>query len=606
MNTKNKNLFPEFEGSSKKQWKEKVNIDIKGADFNKRLVWKNINNIDIQPFYNHEDPITIIDNTGKNSSLLVNYRSIPVRSEKKGNELAIQAVKEGINGLIFNIKEYVLIDQLLKNIDLNTISVGFILQTKELELATDFFSFVAESKINPTKLKGFFDLNLLEEFINSGELDPHRYEIISKLIGLSSQFPNFKAVSISGIVFADSGANQVQEIAFTLNSMVEAIEIFVGHKIDIKDVFNNLHFQLSIGSEYFVEIGKFRAFNHLLHEIASKYDIAEFDHILMAKTSIWNKSVTDAHTNMLRATTETMSAILGNVDAVLIDPFDSQFNKPTDFSSRIAGNIATILREESYFGKVSNPVDGSYYIEKITSDLAGAALDKFKAIESSGGFNLAFSKKLIQNQIREIRNKKLSQISHRKLALVGVNKYPNLMETISLNQLNGKYDQLENDTLKPRRASLEIESLRKVTENIVNHTNKRPIVELTSFGNLTMRKARAAFAYDFMGVSGFNILPEKSFDTIQEAAQSSARSTSDVVVICSSDQDYDEKAIEFTKEFRTISERKILLLAGNPTNLMEELKIAGLDGCIHIKSNIIDTISTVQKKIQENLKPIES
>jgi methylmalonyl-CoA mutase len=374
--------------------------------------------------------------------------------------------------------------------------------------------------------------------------------------------------------------------------------------INIETIFNNLHFQLAIGSEYFVEIGKFRAFNSLLNEIAKQYDVSNFNHTLTAKTSIWSKSITDAHTNLLRATTEAMSAILGNVDGVLIDAYDKEFNKTSDFSSRIAGNITTILKEESYFGKVSNPVDGSYYIEEVSTKIAEKALELFKAIEDQGGFYSAFESELIQKQIAEVRQEKIKLISQRRLPMVGVNKYPNLMEKVSSKVLSEEKTS-NSKVLTPRRASLEIEAIRRETELLVEATNKRPIVELISFGNLTMRKARAAFSYDFIGVSGFDVWQEKSYDTVKQAAEISASSDSDVVVICSSDQDYDESALTFTETFRTINNDKVLLLAGNPINIIATLTEAGLDGCIHLKSDVVQVISSVQKKVKKNIKSLE-
>ncbi|MDH3322357.1 MAG: methylmalonyl-CoA mutase family protein, partial [Flavobacteriaceae bacterium] len=372
-------------------------------------------------------------------------------------------------------------------------------------------------------------------------------------------------------------------------------------------IFDNLHIQLGTGSEYFIEIGKIRAFNHLLHEVAAKYGVDQFNHTLTTKTSVWNKSVTDAHTNMLRATTEAMSAILGNADGILIDAYDSEFNEANEFSSRIAGNIATILKEESYFGKVRNPVDGAYYIEEISYEIAEKALALFKNIEENGGFCENIDNEEIQNHIALIRFTKIKLLSQRKLAMVGVNKYPNLMETIDKDLLSDEnFNSLSgHKVLKPRRASLELESLRRKTEVFTEANNFRPIVELSSFGNLNMRKARAAFAYDFMGVSGYKILPERSFNSALEAAEESSKSDSNVVVICSSDKDYEASALEYVKLFRSNNTDKVLLLAGNPENISEALIKAGLDGFIHLKSDVIQTISGVQNKIQKTIKHSE-
>ncbi len=606
MNDKNKSLFSEFDPVSKEEWMKKVEIDLKGADFEKKLVWKNLNDIKIQPFYNVEDKQDYITNTGENSQNLINYRSIPVATVKKGNELALKAVGEGVNGLLFTLDKNVPAAELLKGVDLNKIAVSFMVQGESLAFAPDFGAFVKDTKIPVENLKGYFDNGIISNYVTQGKVDESKFDQTAELVKLFVGYPNYKALTISGSEFLDSGANQVQEVAYTLNALVFAIEKIKEKGVSVQDILGNLNVKLAIGSEYFVEIGKFRAFNSLLKAVAAKYGVSDFEHTVLAKTSIWNKSVTDPHTNLLRATTEAMSAILGNVDGILIDAFDKEFSEPSEFSSRIAGNIGTILKEESYFGKVSNPVDGSYYVEEVTDKIAAKALELFKAIEAEGGFYESFENGAIQQQIAEIRQKKIKLISQRRLPMVGVNKYPNLMETVDVSVLSGGEEEDNAKVLRPRRASLEIEALRKTTEELVAKTKRRPKVELASFGNLAMRKARAAFAYDFIGVSGFDVQQEKSYPSAMEAAGQSARSDAEVVVICSSDQDYDENGLAFVKAFRAISKDKILLLAGNPVNMIEELTNAGLDGCVHIRLDVITAISMIQNKIKKTLKSLEA
>ena len=595
MSNKNKALFSEFPSVTTDQWMERVTADLKGADFDKKLVWKNLSGINIQPCYNNENKIEQLQNTGENSQSLINYRSVKVTNAENGNKLAIKAVEEGMNGIIFVLENKVAVAELLNGINLNETSVSFEITSNAVAFTIDLVSFAKGSD-----LKGFVNTGIISNYVTTGSFDNNQIEVAAELVKLTSDFPNFKAITISGTEYLDSGANQVQEIAYTLNSLVFLIEKLSEKGVDTQTIFNNLNFKLAIGLEYFVEIGKFRAFNSLLAEVAAKYGVADFSNTITAKTSIWSKSITDAETNLLRCTTEAMSAILGNVDGILIDAYDKEFKNPSDFSSRIAGNITTILREESYFGKVSNPVDGSYYIEEVSSKIAEKALELFKAIEAEGGFYTAFENETIQQQIADIRLQKLKLISQRRTPLVGVNKYPNLMETVAVDILSeGGED--NSKVLTPRRASLEIEALRRKTEELVADTNVRPIVQLASFGNLNMRKARAAFAYDFIGVSGFDVHQEESFESAELAATASAKSDAHVVVICSSDQDYDENAIAFIKAFRAIASDKVLLLAGAPKN-MDELTEAGLDGVVNMRSDVLVTLSKIQNKVQKTLK----
>ncbi|UMB53379.1 methylmalonyl-CoA mutase subunit beta [Lutibacter sp. A64] len=595
MSDKNKALFSEFPPVSTEQWMERVTADLKGADFDKKLVWKNLTGINIQPCYSIENKIEQLQNTGENSQSLVNYRSITVTTAENGNKLAIKAVEEGMNGIIFQLKENVSIANLLNGIDLNATTVSFEITDDAIAFTTDLVAFAKDSN-----LKGYINTGVISNYVTTGSFNASQIEVIAELVKLTADFPNFKAITVSGTEYLDSGANQVQEIAYTLNSLVFLIEKLSEKGVEAQTIFNNLNFKLAIGLEYFIEIGKFRAFNSLLAEVATKYGVSELTNTITAKTSIWSKSVTDAETNLLRCTTEAMSAILGNVDGILIDPYDKEFKAPSEFSSRIAGNITTILKEESYFGKVSNPVDGSYYIEEVSSKIAEKALELFKSIEADGGFYTAFENETIQQQVAEIRLKKLKLISQRRTPMVGINKYPNLMEKVAIDLLSTGPTE-NSKVLTPRRASLEIEAMRRVTEQLVTDTNVRPIVQLASYGNLNMRKARAAFAYDFIGVSGFDVHQEESFNSAEEAATESAKSDAHVVVICSSDQDYDESAVAFIKAFRAIAKNKVLLLAGAPKN-MDELTEFGLDGVVNMRTDVLVTLSAIQEKVQKTLK----
>ena len=454
-------------------------------------------------------------------------------------------------------------------------------------------------------IQGFIEIPSIGHYLTEGVLKESTLDALAKSAEIFSGYPNLKTLVVSGREYLDSGANQVQEIAFTLNSVVHVVEEMKKRGLDQTLIYQNLFVILGIGSEYFVEIAKFRAFHSLMHLVAEKYGVENPGYSLLARSSVWTKSVMDAHTNMLRATTETMSALLGNSQAIEIDPFDSEMGASKDFSRRIAGNIATILREESYFGKVRNPVDGSYYIEKLTEQLAENGLLLFKEVEKKGGFFKGIETRFIQNKIALVRTTRIKLLSRRRKALVGVNKYPNLMEELNPEVLSKGISQLDSKLLKPRRAGLELEVIRSKTEALVAERGHRPAVEFASFGNLAMRKARAGFAYDFLGVGGYKMEEEKSYASARIAAETSAASASDIVVICSSDQDYADSALEFVKTFRSLNASKVLILAGCPEDISDKLTAAGLDTCIHLRSDILDTLDFIHNKISKTSKTLK-
>jgi methylmalonyl-CoA mutase len=319
---------------------------------------------------------------------------------------------------------------------------------------------------------------------------------------------------------------------------------------------------------------------------------------VLSSNSIWSKSFYDPNVNMLRNTTEAMSAILGGCDAILTYPHDSSYAEPSTFSQRIALHISNLLKEESYFDKVVDPAAGSYYIENLTANLTQHALSLFQEVERSGGFISAFTAGKIQEQIGTVRIKKEKGIATRKRIYVGTNKYPDLHEKATLKPINNiPTVKTGIPLLIPQHAVQSFEILRDRTVKYYEATGFIPKVYLACFGNLAKRKARASFAAEFFGTAGFEILGAFFFEDAQKAAEESAKSKADIVVICSSDLEYETLAFAFAEQFKSISKDKILVLAGYPEKIADDLKTGGVDILIHIKSDAIEILSAFQDQL---------
>jgi methylmalonyl-CoA mutase len=271
--SKEKLLFQDFIPPTKQDWIDKANVDLKGADFDKRLVWKNLNGIDIQPFYTKEDQKELLKNTGENSSQVVNYRRITVKEVSKANLLALKALEEGMTGLLFDISSEVSAYELLEDIDFNGIAISFNLKKDSFSFISSYKSFLESLSLNPALVYGFIDLNILNQYLETGFLDRNLIAEASRIMEVFSGYPNFKSLAVSGTIYQDAGSNQIQEIAYTLNTAVFLIDELISKSWSAEDVFDNLHFILGVSSEYFIEIAKFRVFKSLLSEIASKYDV---------------------------------------------------------------------------------------------------------------------------------------------------------------------------------------------------------------------------------------------------------------------------------------------------------------------------------------------
>ena len=245
MNTKNNPLFSNFNPVTKQEWLDKVNVDLKGEDFNRKLVWKNLSNIDFQPFYNAEDKLAYLTNTGENAQALINYRIIDVASAEDANKLAIKAVSEGVTGIFFQLKGNVAVATLLNEINLNQIAVSFVLSKEAINFTKDFYAYVEHNINNNKNLRGYFDLGIISNYITTGTIDVQQFDKLVNVVKLWKDYPNFKTITISGTTYLDSGSNQVQEVAYTLNSLIYLIEQCLDRDLNVQSVFNSLHVQLS-------------------------------------------------------------------------------------------------------------------------------------------------------------------------------------------------------------------------------------------------------------------------------------------------------------------------------------------------------------------------
>lgn len=594
-------LFSEFDPVKKAAWKEKAISDLKGADFDKKLVWKTDEGIDVQPYYTSEDlestDISIFQNESPERKW-INFSEVKVKDQKQDNHLILNLLKFDVKGitLVIDKPDAVDFNLLLKDIDLTQVMIGFQLSIPSPELIKKYFDYLSEHNIDLNEINGYVQADVLEEWSVTGQKPD--FEKLAEIIKTTVSAKNFKGLMLSSGSFVNAGSGIAQEMAFTLNKLTDTIEELERLGINSQSVLDEIGFHLAIGGDYFFEIAKIRAFRKIAKEILNCYSQSIPDIFILSSNSMWSKSLYDPNVNMLRNTTETMSAIIGGCDAILIKPHDSTYKTPEQFSKRIALNISNLLREESYFDKVVDPAAGSYYIESITAQLAEKSLQLFKQIESEGGYIKAFQAGDIQNQIRAIKNKKESEISTRKRVYVGTNKYPDFKEKIS-SKLNSDNTQLssENQLLKPQRSVKTFEQLRQETQKHFEATQMLPKVYLACYGNLAMRKARAAFASEFFGTAGFEIMGEFFNDNIQKLAEESAKSEADVVVICSSDPEYESEGKTFAEGFKKVGKDKKLILAGYPAEIVEDLKKSGVDDFIHVKTNVIDFISKLQKEL---------
>jgi methylmalonyl-CoA mutase len=414
MESKNSlNLETEWRPISSKQWKQQIQFELKGADYNETLIWNSPEDIKVKPFY-HKDESTSSFNIETKASKFKICQNIFVHDLGKSIFRANESISRGAESLRFTIEnEKIDVKKLLNAINLENISVYFNLNFLSIDFVKKIDAIAKQKSLN---IYCNFDPigNLAKDGNWFKTNEKTNFETLNLI---ANQTLNISFLCIDASFYQNAGANMVQQIAY---AVAHANEYFNR----IENINQRIVFQVSVGTNYFFEIAKLRALRLVFKAVASEYNHHLDCHLLVSPTKR-NKTIYDYNTNLLRTTTECMSAILGGADAIANLPYDSLYHKDNEFGDRIARNQLLILKNESYFDKVNNPSDGSYYIENLTQQLAEKALILFKDIEDNGGFLKQLNDGIIKRKIQESADKEQDLFDSGKEILLGTNKYPN-------------------------------------------------------------------------------------------------------------------------------------------------------------------------------------
>ncbi|MCB0446688.1 MAG: methylmalonyl-CoA mutase subunit beta [Gelidibacter sp.] len=410
-----KPLFTEFPEISSKQWKQLIQADLKGDDYNETLIWKTNEGINVKPFY-HADELESLPNISDSKATQWSIcQTIFVANVEKSNAKAVDAIERGAQSIKFIVpNEDIQIKDLLVNINL---------MVTHIYLECQFLSatFVKQFDLFPSKANIHIQTDIIGNLARTGNW----------FSSLKEDHSNFEAIvnstmafSIDVSLYQNAGATIVQQLAYALAQSNEYLNHFNnGITSEAKQSFK-VTFNVSVGTNYFFEIAKLRALRILWSTLATEYGFNTECSLFVTPTKR-NKTLYDYNTNMLRTTTECMSAVLGGANTICNLAYDAIYHKDNEFGERIARNQLLVLKHESYFDKVDNPSDGAYYIESLTSQLAEKALSLFKDIEANGGFLHQLKEGTIQKKIKESATKEQEQFNNGEAVLLGTNKHPN-------------------------------------------------------------------------------------------------------------------------------------------------------------------------------------
>lgn len=642
------NLQQDFAPVSAQQWKDKIIADLKGADFDKKLVWRTPEGFSVQPFYRREDlkglkttvsapgQFPYVRGTRSNNEWAIRQNICACKNARKANEKALEVLNKGITSLGFCLNKekltYHFIKTLLNGIYAPAVAINFsICACAAPQLANILVRYYGRMGYDTKGLIGSINVDPIKNMLLKGKALTREQvsQKIAETVKAAKSLPGYRVVGVNSVVLNNSGAYATQELAYALAWGAEYMTMLTEAGVPNYRAANAIRFNMGIGGNYFMEIAKFRAGRLLWAKIVEAYKAPIFTTALRnaakmnvsAETSRFNMTVFDAYVNLLRSQTETMSAALAGVDEITVTPFDITYERPTDFSERIARNQQLLLKEEAHFDKIVDPAAGSYYLENLTASIAAEAWKQFLAIQEQGGMYQMVSEGKVQEHMAANLKARLNDVAKRKEVLLGSNQFPNFTEKAgkkikadagacssicTCKSPTAKRSNSESGltascacghtaegglaTLPVARAAEEFEQLRLETEG----AKKQPVAFMLTIGNLAMRIARAQFSCNFLACAGYKVIDNNGFATIAEGIKAARKAKADIIVLCSSDDEYATLAPKAWKKLQNAKE--IFIVAGAPA-CMEDLQKLGITNFIHIRCNVLETLKSFNQQL---------
>jgi methylmalonyl-CoA mutase len=605
-------LFSEFPPVSAENWKEKIVEDLKGADYEKRMIWQTGEGFNVNPFYRKEDlpegcetaepgkfPYTR-GNSCSNNWLI--RQSIDTPSADEANAKARKMIEDGATAIVFRVRgkmvtpEY--IPALLEGIDAEKTELNFnVCVSRVTVFAAQLVEYYKLRGFDLTAVRGSIEYDPIGKELYAGKVVEDYIYTVKEIMGTLEELPRYRCIAVNSAGLCNAGAYITQELACALAWGNEYLNAATEAGIPVDRIAKSIRFNMGISSNFFMEIAKFRAARMLWARIVEQYAPeckCSCKMIIHAETSKFNMTLFDPYVNMLRTQTEAMSAAIAGVEAITVTPYDSVYETPTEFAERIAKNQQLILKHESHLDKVADPAGGSYYIESLTASIAAEAWKQFLAIEEAGGFHKAVKEGRIKAEVEASGDNRRTALAKRKEILLGTNQYPNFSELsdgrrpLAMGCGCGCHDE-ESNRLVAKRLGEEFEQLRLATEA----SGRRPKAFMLTIGNLAMRQARAQFSCNFLAAAGYEVIDNLGFKSVEEGVKAAMEAKADIVVICSSDDEYAEYAIP---AFEAVGDKAIFIVAGAPA-CSEELQKAGIENFIHVRVNVLETLKALNAKL---------
>ena len=573
-------LLEEFPPVSTAEWESAIARDLKGVDYEKRLIWRSEEGLAVKPYYRAEDlkglasmdsaPGAFPYRRGTRATGDWQIREeIDAADVESANRTACAAVGAGAEGIAFSgllVERADELAVLLTNLD--ETPVHFELADKRL-------------------------LRLLIEWlgersraarISTGCEATASVEFAAEVIGDAPK--GFVPFTIHGEAFDEAGATGVEEVGFTLAAGVDFLAAMRERGVEAERAAAALEFNFAMGSKTFFQIAKLRAFRMVwaraIESFGGTRSAARAR--IAAHTSRWNKTVYGPHVNILRATTEAIAAVLGGADSVTVAPFDACYKQPDEASQRLARNTQLLLKHEAWLGRVADAGGGSYFIEALTDFLAREGWKRMQEIEAHGGYRKAQAEGLIAQMLGPSMAGREKAVALRKRVLVGTNQFANPAERA--------LDRIEVSRVsETKRGAQPYEELRMRTERHAALTGSTPRVLLAEIGDVKMRTTRSNFAANFFACAGFETVTRR----FRKAGEIAA-AEGDLIVLCSANAEYAAITAELMAKLKELGRTTPVIVAGTPEDA-EKLAAAGVAAFVHVRSNPVEVLTKWQERM---------
>ncbi len=626
MADKKARLFSDFAAPTRQEWLDKITADLKGADFQKKMVWRTNEGFSMQPFYRKEDveKLPLVDalpgefpylrgNRAKSNEWRVRQDITCGDDPGEANAKALDILNRGVDSLGFIIPRGQLTEAymgaLLEGILPECVELNFeTCQGRSVELAKLVAAWLQRKGADPKKVEGSVAFDPLSRMLTRGRDTSALLTEAKTMVDTLAAYPGMRAIAVNAYKLTDAGAYSYQELGYALAWGNEYLHLLTEGGVSPEVAARNIKFNLGTGGVYFMEIAKLRAARLLWANIVAQYTTDEEAAKMhaCARTTTFNQTLFDAYVNLLRSQTEAMSAALGGAESIVVTPFDTPYEQPSELAERLARNQQLLLRDECHFDRIVDAAGGSYFIEKLTEALAREAWKLFLAVEDDGGFLSEAKAGKVQQAINETNAARHANAARSREFLLGTNQFPNFTETSegktpkedlcntfpkTCQGKAGDEDKAEAviPRIEARRLASDFETLRLATEK----AKKTPTAFMLTIGNLAMRQARAQFSCNFLRTAGYQVIDNLGFQTVEEGVDAALEAGADIVVICSSDDEYATYAIP---AFEYLNGRAMFVVAGNPA-CADELRASGIENFIHVRVDQLATLKGFNAKL---------